>query len=403
MHTSVLPDCPLAALRRGHFPDRLRRAFARAAADACARHVRAGGSLSNLREDLSRIHDGRIALQPEPDAAPSPWPERRPLEEDLLRLAADWSFALPSPSLRLLFLLAFAKRLASADPAWLTWVRLWNSRLLAEKSFHLHLLHKRALQRPPPADDKGLRGHWAPSPDLPVDALHHALLSAAVPAPLHHSRRASVFTTQLLGRAVVVKHFAPNPSAWKRRLEISRARRAWAGSLALQHAGLPCPEALGWLEILHDGEVTDAWFISAALPGVTTLRDQLRRDYPRLSPARRATLRHHLRAEIRRLHAAGFYHRDLKLGNLLLDAQGSLCWIDLEDIRSGGVPFWTLVRSFYQLNGSVPRRLPRPERIAFASGFRRHFPLADHPLVLRFVEHKTRHRLQREVNRICRA
>ncbi len=389
-----LPDCTLSALRIGQIPPSLRNALLRAAAQACALHLLAGGRLSDLREDLCRFHNGRFFPAPPPPSPPPPL-DRSQLESDLRRLASSFEFLAPSPANQLRFLLRLARLIGHP-----LWARVFLDRLHRETA-HRHRLAAKALLRD--ADPLDLPDHVGVLP--PGWTAHSVLLALHSPSArlLHRSRRASVWRCSLNGHDLIVKHYSPNPSPWKRRLEPSRARRAWAGSHLLLRAGIRCPRPLGWFEHRPNGTTTDAWFLSLPAPPGDNLRLWLRRHQRDLSPADRSLLRHRLRSEFRRLHTAGLLHLDSKLGNLQLDPHGRFCWLDLEDIRARPPSTFSFLRTCYQLNGSLPRRFPPHERTAFTSGFTRHIPLASHPLFLHYVHWQTRRRLLRERKGICHA
>jgi hypothetical protein len=222
--------------------------------------------------------------------------------------------------------------------------------------------------------------------------------------PAYHQRRAEVLAGNVLGQAAVVKRFAPNPRRWRRKWEVSRARRAWCGACTLQEAGIPSTPPLGWIERRENGRLLESFFISLELPAHDNARVWMRRTLPSLSSTGRNRLRHRLRREVDHLHRYGLSHQDLKLSNLMV-LEGThrperFFWIDLEDLRPDGPSPLTFLRNLYQLNGSLPRQVSREERKAFARGFRRRFPLAAHPWIHAYVEHETRKRLRRELKRL---
>jgi hypothetical protein len=235
--------------------------------------------------------------------------------------------------------------------------------------------------------------------------LHTALLELPfTPGPSYHQRRAEVIPGQVLGTRTVVKRFTPNPRSWRRKWEVSRARRAWCGACILQELGIPCTYPLGWLEVRKKGRLQESYFISRELPVSDNARVWLRRVLPGKSAAERIALRHRLRREIETLHRNGLAHRDLKLSNLMVRERPgqpeTFYWIDLEDLRPEHPSLRTFLRNLYQLNGSLPRQVTRGERIAFARGFQHRFPSASRPLLHAVVEHKTRRRLRRELKRL---
>jgi|GEM_PF-1106871 len=404
-----IPDGPLAPMQTGHLPPDVRRRFLREAGRACALYLREGGRLGDIRPEDSRFQEGRLQLHPLPKGARTSYPDRSRLESDLRDLERGWASAVPTETDRLRFLTALCRELDRENGGRMGWARVWlggrthEHRLLLRARYH-HLLRETA-----PVKDVSLTGAWRPDPSISTEALLQAVraLESENGDVLSRSRRATVVRGTLLGREVVVKRFAPNPRAWRRILEISRARRAWAGARLLEDLDLNGVRALGWMEEREEGHLIHAWFIAEPLPTLETARVWLRRELPGMSPRARTAFRYALREEILRLHRHGLTHKDQKLSNLLVrcDANGhpSFYRVDLEDIRPRRSSFRTLVRNFYQLNGSLPRQITREEREAFVRGFRPTFPLAAHPWVMRYVERKTRVRLRRELRRVCGA
>lgn len=406
-HTA-LPDCALGALRFGNFPPGMRRPFLREAARACARYVRGGGNLAAINPETSHLRQGRLNLLPLPPGTRIP-PSRAEIENGLLTLESQWTALDLSDPDRLRFFLGFCEALAKEDPLWLSWSRLW----LAQRERHLmrqtRARHRELLTRPgppPPAD--GVYGDWLGNAETDAAGLLHAIrhLPDEEKIPLKEGPRATVWAATLLGESVVIKYFEPNPRAWRRRLGYSRARYAWAGSRLMQSVALRVPEVLGFVECYERGAPKEGYVVHRRIPGTEPFGLWLLKRYSGMNPAARDLLRHRLRGELLKLYRLGIYHKDTKTHNLLVrELPGGdlrFWWIDLEDIRTtGGVPFWKVIRNFYQVNGSVPRRLPKAERHAFVRGFQSRYPFAAHPSVLRLIEYKSRIRLRRELNRIC--
>lgn len=401
----ALPDCDLATLLRARLSPRDAHLLQREGGRACARYLREGGRLAGIRWEESRIRNGHLALLPPPAGPRTLYPDRAALEADLADLRERGRPAAPGPRDALRFLLALAGALAREDPAWNTWVRdlLYRHRSHSRERVRLRYDHFHAESAPD--RDLDLNGLWVPDPRLRPEDLLRAISHLHPSArPPRRPRRAQVSIGRLLGHDVVVKRFSPNPRLWKRRWEVSRARRAWTGACTLQELGIPCTYPLGWLERRENGRLMEAYFISRRLPVRDNARVWLRRIWPGLSPSERANLRHRLRREVRQLHHYGLSHRDLKLSNLMVRERPErppvFYWIDLEDLRPDGPSRRTFLRNLYQLNGSLPRDIKREERLAFARGFRDEFPLADHPGVHAYVEYVTRRRLRRELRRL---
>ncbi len=107
----------------------------------------------------------------------------------------------------------------------------------------------------------------------------------------------------------------------------SRASAEWAAARALLERGVPVPEPLALAERggALAGRLTA--YVGRFLPDVEPLSDVL----PRLQAEEARTLLSRAGALVRQMHAAGFDHRDLHPGNLLVGrgASPSLCLIDL--------------------------------------------------------------------------
>src|SRR5690606_4383735 len=117
------------------------------------------------------------------------------------------------------------------------------------------------------------------------------------------------------GRALALKQFRvgsgrhPRREAVKARIGRAPAEREWRALAALAAAGLPVPAPLA-LGTLPDGDRVLALEWIEGVPLAAALRDAKPR-------ARRALLAA-LGAQVARLHAAGWVHADLHVGNLLV-------------------------------------------------------------------------------------
>ncbi|MCC5844500.1 MAG: hypothetical protein JJU05_09635 [Verrucomicrobia bacterium] len=401
---NALPDCTLSALRFGEFPPEMRRPFLREAARACARYVRGGGNPGAINPETSHLRQGHLILLPLPPGTKA-MPSRTAVENGLLTLESQWAPLGLGDADRLRFFLGFCEALAKEDPLWLSWSRLWLTQRERALMRHTRARHREFLTRPeapPPAD--GVYGTWLGNAETDAAGLLHAIrhLPAEEKIPLKEGPRATVWAATLMGENVVIKYFEPNPRAWRRRLGYSRARHAWAGSRLMQSVSLRVPEVLGFVECYERGAPKEGYVVHRRISDTEPFGLWLLRRFPGMKPAARDLLRHRLREELLKLYRLGIYHKDTKTHNLLVrELPGGALrfwWIDLEDIRAtGGVAFWKVVRNLYQLNSSVPNRVRVRKRVAFARGLRSRFPLAVHPLTLRYIEAKSRRRLLREV------
>jgi tRNA A-37 threonylcarbamoyl transferase component Bud32 len=193
------------------------------------------------------------------------------------------------------------------------------------------------------------------SPDLaPVDlagAVARLIDPAAAVKTLHWGRNylyVSRLETTRGAVEVVVKQFR-NRSArdrLRRRWRGSKAAKSWRVARALLAAGLSTPEPVMLLE--SESESGPSFYVCRYLPDVVEARYLLRAanagregeefpqvDFPAFVKA--------LGRTIRRLHEAGFWHRDLSGGNILLrfgsDGKPSeLHLVDLNRTRTGRSP-----------------------------------------------------------------
>ena len=396
----ALPECTLGALRVGAFPVHLRAPFIREGARACARYLLAGGRLDHINEDRSVIQGGHLVLMPLPAPGKSTLPDRKTVALSLQHLAEEWSFLAPLPRQQLRFFLRFFRELHPRAQVRGPIVRNWMRLAEAERTYFLRARYH-ALLREGRTPGEPVAGAWrGESPMEPESLLRIVeVLRQNRAHTLNLSPRAEVWRDALMGEDVVIKYFPANPRAWRQWFGWSRARRGWAGNMILHEAGLPCPEPLGFAERLVHGRPREGVMIMRMLPDARSLQRYLVHRLPAMPDKQRVNLRHQIREVHLDLHRHGLYHKDIKALNLMVrETEETLrwWWIDLEDIRASiHPPFREVIRNFYQLNSSIPKRVTREERLAFAAGYRSRHPLASHPLVLRLIERKTRVRLER--------
>jgi len=147
---------------------------------------------------------------------------------------------------------------------------------------------------------------------------------------------------------VVVKQFRHRTlrDRLKRRLQGSKAEKSWRVAAALLAAGLSTPEPV--MRIESADEAGPAFYVCRYLPGLTEARYLFRAanageeaerfpevDFPAFVAA--------LGQTARRLHDAGFWHRDLSGGNLLLrfgagGRPAEIHLVDLNRTRMGRPP-----------------------------------------------------------------
>jgi len=148
---------------------------------------------------------------------------------------------------------------------------------------------------------------------------------------LKRSATADVVALRVGAVDVVLKRFhwrkAVNPL--KDLVRGSRARRQLRAAAALRRAGVPVPRPLFAVERRRLGLPVVSYLALERVPG-RPLHEWLPSATPR--ERRRAATR--IGAALARLHGAGYRHRDLKPGNLLVTDHGRVAWlVDLDGLR----------------------------------------------------------------------
>lgn len=147
----------------------------------------------------------------------------------------------------------------------------------------------------------------------------------------------------------------------------SRAARALRGAAILDHCGFAHPRPVAAFELRSFGLVRASCVISEALHGARILSRFALADGRNFR--RRKWISERLAREIRRLHEAGVYTRDLQETNLMLAATGSditVYFIDLEDFRRARrVPARRRMLNLVHLDRSVGRFISRSQRLRF--------------------------------------
>jgi hypothetical protein len=126
--------------------------------------------------------------------------------------------------------------------------------------------------------------------------------------------------------------------ALKHMVRPSRARRALLGGARLEGAGFHAPRAVGLIEERVFGRVRASALATEEVTGAPDLRSWLNR--PELGvagdPARKRGLLRAFAREVARLHAAGFHHADVRIGNVLCRPAGqgwTFTWLDNEGLQ----------------------------------------------------------------------
>ena len=157
------------------------------------------------------------------------------------------------------------------------------------------------------------------------------------------------------GRSLFVKHYLASDrhvvrDAWKERLGLATAQREWRALVRLRAAGLPVPAPLAHVRVASGEHVVVMEWIDAA-PLATALADAKQRR-PLLAA---------LGALVRKLHAAGWVHRDLHRENVLV-ADEQLVLIDLQAARRSRSDT-ARIRDLGRLDHSLRRILSRGDRV----------------------------------------
>jgi hypothetical protein len=176
------------------------------------------------------------------------------------------------------------------------------------------------------------------------------------------------------GSAVFIKRSAPRSWLHAALMPIagSSAVRALRGAALLDAAGIPHPKALAAAETVGRGAVHASYLLSEALlDGDTLSRFALGPGQIKGRDARRRRrILDDVARQVRRLHDARLYTRDLQETNVMVadDAgQGFRVWfLDLEDFRRLRRVGWPLrARNLIHLDRSIGRFLCRAARLAF--------------------------------------
>ncbi len=156
------------------------------------------------------------------------------------------------------------------------------------------------------------------------------------------------------------------------RIRGSRAARSLRGAAMLQQAGFRCPRPLAAADMIRAGSVSESYLLTEALVNaerfsVFALGPSIAQRY---GYRRRKTVCDAVATEVRRLHDAGLYTRDLQETNIMVGPRdgGALAvyFIDLEDFRRARSVSWKRrMLNLVHLDRSIGRFLCRAARLAF--------------------------------------
>jgi Lipopolysaccharide kinase (Kdo/WaaP) family len=174
-------------------------------------------------------------------------------------------------------------------------------------------------------------------------------------------------------------------SSWSRgvlaRLRGSRAARSLAGAAMLKANGFAHPEPLAAMNLYQAGAIRASYLVSRALINADSLSRFM------LGPGeikgrnvhRRKQISDTVAAQIRRLHEAGLYTRDLQETNIMVEDNEhggfNVYFIDLEDFRrSANVSWKRRILNLVHLDRSIGRFLCRAARLDFLYSYLGHRP-----------------------------
>lgn len=108
--------------------------------------------------------------------------------------------------------------------------------------------------------------------------------------------------------------------------------------------------------------------VSRLLGNTLTLTDYVRKQYSKFDRSNRNKFLVRLASMFKEMYYKGFYHRDMKANNILVDLAAQNFYItDLEDLKMyvRGVKKDSIYKNLSQLNASVPRAVSRGDRLRF--------------------------------------
>jgi hypothetical protein len=151
----------------------------------------------------------------------------------------------------------------------------------------------------------------------------------------------------------------------------SRASRALRGAKILREAGFLCAAPLAAMDVIRAGAVRASYLVSEALEGAQILSHFAlgREGEARHGYARRKTVARALASELRRMHEAGIYTRDLQETNIMVEERDDAMrfyFLDLEDFRRAStVSHRRRMLNLVHLDRSVGRFVSRAGRLDF--------------------------------------
>lgn len=189
-------------------------------------------------------------------------------------------------------------------------------------------------------------------------------------SPIKRNSRTTAGFLRHNGREVFVKRIDRGSlfKGWLARAFGSRAARAWRGSQILDEGRFAHPAPLLIFEGQRCGAVEASYIVTERLHRACILSLLALPKSRDLSLRRTVTKR--AADEIRRLHDAGIYTRDLQETNLMVeernDATPIIYFVDLEDVRRiRNVSTRRRMRNLVHLDRSIGRFASRAKRLDF--------------------------------------
>ena len=282
---------------------------------------------------------------------------------------------------------------------------------------HLLGIRYRQLLRTPSGSDlhrgkNTYRLHLTNGPESPSleTFLDDLLLAEASPDRIFKKNDVNfVFKTTFGGQPILVKRF--DLRGISQRIKYlprrSRGKRAWAASLTLAAAGIPIPQAIGFLSVTRSGLPLHSYAIHHFLEDTVPARRWIKAQLHRRPGTVRKEFSDHLLNPLKELYSLRIYHADTKASNLLVRApedptNRTFFWIDLDCMSFDQSPTQSrILRNLVQLNGSVGSKLSDEDRIAFLHGLADIAPWVEEPWVDQHIRTRTRTRLTRELRGEC--
>ena len=154
--------------------------------------------------------------------------------------------------------------------------------------------------------------------------------------------RHRVVVADFSGVPVAIKAFGKQ-NLWKDgydRRRGSKAQRSFEASCFLSKHGVGTPEPLGYIERWEGHRLKESYFLSAYQPNLRSFRDELIDIYHHRPDCEHyVSLLKHVADALRKMHDAGFYHRDLGNQNIEMAEAKDQSWGEVQfiDLNRGKI------------------------------------------------------------------